>query len=1137
MNNVLGPHVVRKAGENNPHEDTINDVFIDDEPVSSDGCNLKTVEKKRCDSCGRMFKGDLGVAIHFGKVHKTKTITQDAQTQRSQVPPRRKTRGSQDQEAHHRVQEPRESASSDVPDAESQETINPPVSDSTKRKKLRWPHATDKKWNQLDEDLEATLNSALRGTASEKLKQMTSITYAMGETRFETKGPWTQEKGKAGPSRRQREMANIRKDLRSLRDQWKHAADFEKDGLRCLRDDLRLRLATLRKAENKKRKSAEKRKAQSSFYKGPFKFVSDLLGKPKSGRLICSTREAEDTIASVHCDPQKDEPLPVIPIDIPIPVPKVTFDESSIKLSEVQAVVKRARSGSAPGASGIPYVVYKNCPRLVKRLWKILSSIWQSRDIPDAWTRAEGCFVPKELNSNNIDQFREISLLDVEGKIFWSIISKRMNTYLLDNHYIDTSVQKGGISGISGCLEHTAVITQLIHEARKEKNSLAVVWLDLERAYPSLPHKVISYALHQYHFPSFLADLILTYLRSMKMRFNVGSEVTSWQKLERGIMAGCTVSVVLFVVSMDVIIKGAQSECRGPTTTTGVRQPSCRAFMDDLTAMTPSVTGTRWVLRGLEKMVKWARMRFKAKKSRTLTIVKGKVKDQRYSVEGERIPTVGDSPIRCLGKVFDESLRDINNVSTVQNELSLWLKKIDATHLPGKFKAWCFQFGIIPRLQWPFLLYDFPISTVTRMEQQVSRHLRKWFGLPPSTASANLYSIKSPTPQPLSSTVEVFKTAKARAITTLRFSGDDKVKEASEAIGCGRLWKPQKEVNLAISRLKHKDVVGVVCKGRLGLGNYGNPIYSTARASVKRTMVGEEIRAIEEERRQSQLRNLSRQGDWNRWEHVLEKKTSWNDIWRTNETKLKFILRSVFDLLPSPTNLRVWGLSNDSRCTLCGAEYCNLRHILSSCKKSLSDGRYRWRHDEVLRSIAHSIATELKAVKQGNGNLSTGVQFVREGDKPRAKPSNTTPSGLLRRADDWVLLVDVDSKLSIPPKIVITNLRPDIVMYSNKEKMVILIELTVPWEDRFEESHQLKSAKYAGLVSDITSNGWRSQCFPVEVGTRGFPATSLRRMFIDLGFSSRKTYQVCKAAGNAAEGASQWLWHKRSDIWQTFRTS
>lgn len=52
--------------------------------------------------------------------------------------------------------------------------------------------------------------------------------------------------------------------------------------------------------------------------------------------------------------------------DLPIAVPKVTLDKSSIKLSQVQALVKHARSGSAPGSSGIPYVVYKNCPRLVR---------------------------------------------------------------------------------------------------------------------------------------------------------------------------------------------------------------------------------------------------------------------------------------------------------------------------------------------------------------------------------------------------------------------------------------------------------------------------------------------------------------------------------------------------------------------------------------------------------------------------------------------------------------------------------------------------------------------------------------------------------------------------------------------------
>ena len=49
--------------------------------------------------------------------------------------------------------------------------------------------------------------------------------------------------------------------------------------------------------------------------------------------------------------------------------------------------------------------------------------------------------------------------------VFFSIIAKRLSNFLLSNRYIDTSVQKGGMPGIPGCLEHPGVVTQLIKEA------------------------------------------------------------------------------------------------------------------------------------------------------------------------------------------------------------------------------------------------------------------------------------------------------------------------------------------------------------------------------------------------------------------------------------------------------------------------------------------------------------------------------------------------------------------------------------------------------------------------------------------------------------------------------------------------
>jgi len=79
---------------------------------------------------------------------------------------------------------------------------------------------------------------------------------------------------------------------------------------------------------------------------------------------------------------------------------------------------KKARASSAPGLSGVIYNIYKKCPWLLHRLWRILKVIWGRGKVAHEWRYAEGVWIPKE--SKNIRQFRTISLLSVEGKILFS---------------------------------------------------------------------------------------------------------------------------------------------------------------------------------------------------------------------------------------------------------------------------------------------------------------------------------------------------------------------------------------------------------------------------------------------------------------------------------------------------------------------------------------------------------------------------------------------------------------------------------------------------------------------------------------------------------------------------------------------
>ena len=115
----------------------------------------------------------------------------------------------------------------------------------------------------------------------------------------------------------------------------------------------------------------------------------------------------------------------------------------------------------------------------------------EKQSIPKAWRRAGGIFIPKERDSVEINQFRPISLLNVEGKVFFSVVARRLTSYLEKHRLIDTTVQKAGIPGFSGCLGHTSIIWHQIQLSKHERRDLHVVFLDLANAFGSVPHSLL----------------------------------------------------------------------------------------------------------------------------------------------------------------------------------------------------------------------------------------------------------------------------------------------------------------------------------------------------------------------------------------------------------------------------------------------------------------------------------------------------------------------------------------------------------------------------------------------------------------------------------------------------------------------
>ena len=125
------------------------------------------------------------------------------------------------------------------------------------------------------------------------------------------------------------------------------------------------------------------------------------------------------------------------------------------------------------------------------------------------------------------------------------------------------------------------------------------------------------------------------------------------------------------------------------------------------------------------------------------------------------------------------------------------------------------------------------------------------------------------------------------------------VRKSGIQLKTGSKWSVQSAIQEAESRLKHKDLVGVLCCGKQGLGYLPQKEsrYDQASSQQRRTMVCDEIRRMENEKRLTKAVSMRNQGAWMKWEGVESRDIKWNELWKMEPLRFGFLFRET--LLPA----------------------------------------------------------------------------------------------------------------------------------------------------------------------------------------------------------------------------------------------
>ena len=206
-----------------------------------------------------------------------------------------------------------------------------------------------------------------------------------------------------------------------------------------------------------------------------------------------------------------------------------------------------------------------------------------------------------------------------------------------------------------------------------------------------------------------------------------------------------------------------------------------------------------------------------------------------------------------------------------------------------------------------------------------------------------------------------------------------------------------------------------------------------------------------------------------KWEeNVVERRISWNEIWNWSTSRLSFLVRSTYDVLPSPTNLVRWKVAADDKCR-CG-KTGTMKHILSNC--SLALNRYTWRHNEVLKILFDVTARQLDAINNGKRPQKTkaggSIKFLRPGQKDFIRPTKKMIADE-RWAGTWDISADLPGQQS--NFVIPTTKKPDIAVWCTEKKVVFVVELTVPHEDNINAAQSRKDDRYEELLEKCEDAG------------------------------------------------------------------
>ncbi|KAL2102388.1 hypothetical protein ACEWY4_001556 [Coilia grayii] len=312
--------------------------------------------------------------------------------------------------------------------------------------------------------------------------------------------------------------------------------------------------------------------------------------------------------------------------------------------SEVLDQLLSVKKGSAAGPDGISVKDLKEWDPEGVKLCSLFNGWWVSGYIPECVKPARTVLLPKTTEVQTLNgpgNWRPITIGSFLLRLFSKLLHSRLRAAC------PISERQRGFVSAPVCSENLFSLMTLVRKAHQERRTLAVVFLDVAKAFDTVCHQHIFNALRERGVDSHVVQCIRSGYESCTTRIALRGEFSEPIATTRGVRQGDPLSPLLFNLAMDPLLCTLSTEGRGVSV--GGSNVAALAFADDLVLLSDSWGGMSHNLEITAAFCKLTGIRIQPEKSHGFLLSPDPANKRnsmrvnrcrRWTVAGESIPLV-----------------------------------------------------------------------------------------------------------------------------------------------------------------------------------------------------------------------------------------------------------------------------------------------------------------------------------------------------------------------------------------------------------------------------------------------------------------------------------------------------------------